>query len=282
MGKWNDFLARFKKPAATDNPDDYIDISPGADKPDAIPAPPPKTSWLTRWSPGARRDRQIAWLQAGYSEMLSMMRGINDHLQRQEDVQHKMVDVLERLPDSMDGLKSVGKAAEQQVEVLALLRNQLDSSVRHDQQLVESMNQFNRTLGVMDETTRNSGRTVAELIEKSRSADQLLREVVDRSEKRFLLMTVLFLLAVIVGVSAILYSTTHAPREAAPVEEPAVVTPALVTHANQPPAVSAQIEAPAADEAITEEESAPRRGFFQRMFHREPEPQPEPETTETE
>ena len=290
MGWWKNMKARRqkKKHKEEDTKEEYIDISPAPEKtPASPPGPTKKRGWLSRWSPGARRDRQIAWLQAGYSEMLTLMRGINDHLGRQEDVQVKMTEVLGKLPDSMASLQNVGKAAEQQVEVLALLREQLDNSANHDQKLVESMDKFNHTLGVMDETSRTSGKTVAELIQRSQNADSMLREVIERSERRFVLLTVLFLLAVILGVGAVLYSSSH-PVVTVKTSQPAMVedteTPTAV-QANRPPKAIAREqkeidkaqptlvtgETPAVE---TEEDEQPRT-LFQRLFRRKPRPEPE-------
>lgn len=273
MGAWKKFIEKLRKPRspAEAAEGEYIDVSPGAGDRPAPPPPVKREGWIARWRPGSRRDRQIAWLQAGYSEMLDLMRSIRTHLDRQEDVQHKMLDVFEQLPGSMDALQSVGKAAEQQVEVLGLLRQQVESSVHHDQQLVESMNRFNQTLGVMDETTRTSGRTVADLVEKSRGSERLLREVIERSERRFAMIAGTFLVAVLVGVAAVVYVVTTETRFAAHASGATAEVVAvrgvpadadLVTLANRPPEVVAQ------PVAGTEEEKPGRKSLFGRLFRR--------------
>lgn len=211
--------------------EDYLDVSSTQPSPDETVSQTRKRSWLTRWTPGAQRERQIAWLQAGYSEMLTLMRGINAHLERQEDVQIKLVSALEQLPASLDNLKNLGKAAEQQVEALALLREQLTQSVQHDKQLTDSMNRFNQTLGLLDETARASGRTVSELVQHAREEDRLLHEMVQRSEKRFMFVTGLFVLVLAVFVASGAYfiykfrsgfvsSQTMEPAPAVSVAEP--------------------------------------------------------------
>lgn len=85
MGLWSDFLAKFNKgPEGAAGPAGSIDVTPGSEKPARGAEPPPaREGWLARWRPGSRRDRQIAWLQAGYSEMLDMVRSIRQHLDRQ-------------------------------------------------------------------------------------------------------------------------------------------------------------------------------------------------------
>lgn len=260
MGKMSDFMAKWKKQPS---PDNRVDVAPASgERTKAAPAVQ-KESWLARWRPVSKRDRQIAWLQAGYSETLDLMRSIRQHLDRQEDIQVKMANVLDRLPESMDGLKSVNKAAEQQVEVLGLLRQQIEANVHHDRKLVESMDKFNQTLGLMDETSRNSGRTVTDLIEKAKSSETLLREVIERSERRFMFVTTLFVL-VIIGAAAAFYYLGPAPR----VEVPAPAYSLPVTVPASPSAVKevSISEAPSVNQPLPGEE--PPKTFFQRMFHR--------------
>ena len=264
MGKLSDFIAKLKKPTPPENsPADCIDSTPGSDdKAKAAPAAR-KESWLSRWRPVSKRDRQIAWLQAGYSETLDLMRSIRQHLDRQEDVQVKLANVLDRLPESMEGLKSVNKAAEQQVEVLGLLRHQIEANVHHDRKLVESMDKFNQTLGLMDETSRNSGRTVSDLIEKSKSSETLLREVIERSERRFIFVTTLFVI-VIVAAGVALYFL--GPVRRAEVATPAYTLPVTVS-ASQAAIKEVSIsEASSGNQALTDEE--PPKTLFQRIFHR--------------
>ena len=268
MGKLSDFISKLKKTSPPDNdPANYIDITPDSgDKSKASPAVQ-KENWLARWRPGSKRDRQIAWLQAGYSETLDLMRSIRQHLDRQEDVQVKMANVLERLPESMDGLKSVNKAAEQQVVVLGLLRQQIEANVHHDQKLVESMDKFNQTLGLMDETSRNSGRTVTDLIEKSKSSETLLREVIERSERRFVFVTTLFVL-VIVAAAAAFYYFGLSPRP--PVAATAYSLPVSATSQsveNQVAIEKVSISQAPEVKLDSAGEEKPKT-LFQRIFHR--------------
>ena len=272
MGKWSDFFTKIKKPSPpNDNPAESIDITPGAGDQSKAPPIVQKETWLSRWRPGSKRDRQIAWLQAGYSETLDLLRSIRQHLDRQENVQVKMASVLDRLPESMEGLKSVHKAAEQQVVVLGLLRQQIEASVQHDQKLVESMNKFNETLGLMDETSRNSGRTVIDLIEKANNSESLLREVIERSERRFVRVTTMFVLVIVLTAATFFYFGTGGrwPFAIGKVPARAYSIPALTAPAKERNNVMIEevlrSESAAATNA-TAEKSQPR-GLFQRMFH---------------
>ncbi len=207
--------------------DNAVEVSHPAD---TLPATPGrKPGWLARLKPESQRDRQIAWLQAGYSEMLGLMRGIRDHLDRQEDIQHKLAGVLERLPESMDNLKSLGKAAEQQTETLGFLRQQMEAGIKHDQQLIESMNRFNATLGVMDQTTRASSKTVADLIEKSRGTETLLRDLMVRSERRVALIISVFLFVVVFGFGLLAYVVFFNPALLQPKSARELISPPTPT-----------------------------------------------------
>jgi hypothetical protein len=246
MGKWSDWIRRLFG-AEKAPPEEYLDVS--AQEGPSSPQPPfeKKRSWLTKWTPGAQRERQIAWLQAGYTETLTLIRGINAHLERQEDIQHKLVAALEQLPSSFESLKSLGKAAEQQVEALALLRDQLARSSDHDQKLVASMENFNKTLGLLDETARASGRTVAELVQQAREEDRLVHELVQRSEKRMTIITSLFVGALVFMMAAAGYTLFTLRAESIRGQAKTNVAPPMQTVAtpleNQPTAPS---ETPAA------------------------------------
>ncbi len=105
---------------------------------------------FARFRRESKRDRQLAVLTDGYQQLLGLMSSIQMHLESQTQNQKHLANAMEQLPDVADGLKKMGSAAEQQTEVMGLMREQLGSSVQHDQQLVNSMKRFNRTLATMN------------------------------------------------------------------------------------------------------------------------------------
>ena len=273
MGKWVEFIRKIRErvPPA-DKVASYIDIMPGSEEKATASPVVRKEAWLSRWRPGFKRDRQIAWLQAGYSETLDLLRSIRQHLDRQEDVQVKMANVLDRLPESMEGLQSVNKAAEQQVVVLDLLRQQIEAGIQHDRKLVESMNQFNQTLGLMDETSRNSGRTIIDLVEKAKNSESLLREVIERSERRFVWVTTFFTLVIVLATAAFFYFGTGGrwPFAAKKVPISAYSIPIFTVPTKERGAVieeAVRLESVAVTKAVAENDQ--RQRLFHRMFHRE-------------
>lgn len=279
MAKWLDWWRNLWKRSGQPK-DEYVDIvTPEASSAKGAPNIP-RRSWLTRWTPGAQRERQIAWLRAGYSEMLNLIRSIQSHLDRQEDVQQKLVQALEKLPTSLESLQSLGKAAEQQVEALQLLREQLARSGRHDQQLAESMSRFDQTLGLLNETARSSGKTVEDLVQQAREEDRLLHELVRRFEKRYLTISVFFVLALLALFSAALFFFHRFEREirirssmAPPVQSAAEVpiSPARSTEESPPESHPASEQMP--QETIVE---------TQVLSRKVPTPPAESETADTE
>lgn len=257
MGWWSNLAARLKSPDDAPAPADSA-------VPDKVMPPAGKGTWLSRLRPVSRRDRQIAWLQAGYSEMLDLMRSIRQHLDRQEDLHQKVAGALERLPESMDHLKGVGQAAQQQVELLGLLRSQIESSAGRDQQMIESMNRLSQTLGVMDETSRTSGRTFEDFVERAKETERLLHRSVERSERRFFFVAGVFLTIVVLLAGSVAYFGFGRRWPVLPPPPPAAAN----TVAAEPAAVEA--EAVPAEPAEAPAEPAPeakRRGFWGRLFH---------------
>jgi hypothetical protein len=177
-----------------------------------------RDSWWRRILPHSRKKRQMAALQNGYMEMLEMMRAVREHLDRQARVQERMADVVDRLPGALTGVEKLGRAAEEQVGVLQGLREQMATTAEHDRRMVESMADFNKTLAVMNETSRASA------------------DMVRRSERRMSLAFALFALVLVVLAGA-LY--VQLGGEIPPVRSAPVAPPEAIAPESPSPAVSA-------------------------------------------
>ncbi len=150
--------------------------------------------WSVRPKVGSKKEQQLATLQAGYREMLELVKAIRSNLDKQSDVQERMTSVLEKLPTSLDHLKEVTRAADQQVEVLGMLRQQLDNSIMHDEKLTESMKNFNETLGLMNNTSRQTSTMINTFADKSSQSEKSLQEMVKQSERRIIGLAIFFAL----------------------------------------------------------------------------------------
>jgi hypothetical protein len=203
---------------------------------EALSMPPPvplKKPGLLRRIFTSRKKQQAVAMQNGYLEMVDLVRSIRTHLDRQEDVQTRVLTMLEKVPDTMD----------RQHEVMTLFKQQLEGNLENDRKLTESMGQLNGTLSSMDDTQKASARTVTDLIHRSRESEQLLREVMRRSERRVTFLLIFFFLALI---GAGFYFLHWQNRPARPAAE-AAVTAAMVS-AERPTAEFA-------DAAVAEEKA---------------------------
>ena len=187
--------------------------------PDVEVQPPPKSSggsgqnlptvqrqgWVSKVLGRSRRDQQIQTLQSGYVEMLDMMRSITNHLDRQAQGQDQLLKTLDHFPDAVEGLRNVGKATEQQTEVLGMVRTQLETNAAHEHEIIKSMEGFNKTLNLMDETSRNTASTIGDLVESTRDSEDELRAMLERSEKRSALLTGILGVIGLLAIGSALY-----------------------------------------------------------------------------
>lgn len=280
MGNWRASWRAFWRRITSRGEPEFVEAGPQGEAPRGPGLlATAKERFLTRLRQGSKRDRQLAALQAGYQELLGLIRSIRTHLENQAEAQGRLLEMLQHLPGAISALQSVARSSEQQSQVLELLRRQLEASAGHDERLVESMTRFNQTLELMDETSRRSAETLSQLAERARESEGLLARVLERSERRLLaLMSLLAVLTLGVAASALYFGVAAFRERAAapPGPVPALPETTRAVYELSPPAppVSPAEEAPplpsaeekwAAPEPVPEPAPPPRkprRKFF--------------------
>ncbi|HIE11455.1 MAG TPA: hypothetical protein EYP62_07560 [Kiritimatiellae bacterium] len=160
------------------------------------------------------RAQQIAVLQAGYEEMLELARTVRSHLERQAQVQERLLGLLEELPASLQSVRQLGEGARRQTEVLERIDHNLQKSAQEDRRLADGLRRFGEVLQRMDSTSRGTARTVARLMARSHESEEMLRELVVRSERRVtMLVAALGIVAVLAAGSALLFFDRGGTRE---------------------------------------------------------------------
>ncbi|MGD9782586.1 MAG: hypothetical protein AB7V14_10605 [Kiritimatiellia bacterium] len=267
-------------PAPSHPESDVLPPEPGGALSIPPPVPQKKPGFLRRLFTSRKKQQAVA-MQNGYLEMVDLIRAIRSHLDRQENVQTRVLTMLEKVPDAMD----------RQHEVMTLFKQQLENGMENNRRLTDSMGNLNHTLASMDESQKASSRTVTDLIHRSRESEQLLREVMRRSERRMTALVVFFFLAVVaLGFYFVRGAGRAAPAEPAPALQPAA---AVQKAADEKPAV-AEIKAdepaagkaeflvpadPAKEEKKTEETPAPaKKEKSKKKSKAKPEPKPEVKT----
>lgn len=151
---------------------------------------------------GSTREQQLATLQAGYVEVLDLVRGIRGHLERQGASQEKLLDLLSTIGESAAGLKDIGKTAEKQTETLQLMRAQLEQSVDQGHKLVGSLDRFNTTMQGMDRSSRETAGTLTSLVESMRNSESIMREHLEKAERRMAIFVGVLVVALL-GATAV-------------------------------------------------------------------------------
>ena len=201
--------------------------------PNQVPVVPPgnrRKGWLTRLRPGTKRDAQLAHLQLGYQELVGLIRSIREQLDRQVQSQDQLLNALEQIPPAVDGINSLAKHAAQQGEVIDCIRKQFEENTNNNRQLVDSMQQFNKTLRSVDDSNRSTSKAVAGWVEHAQSSEKMICNMMERSEKRMSAMVWLISVLALLGFSAALYLGLNVPRTSSPNRtsfrvEPKVSTP---------------------------------------------------------
>lgn len=225
--------------------------------------------WLARWRAPRKQEQRLATLQEGFSELVGLTRSIREHMEQQAHMQRTLVEMMAHIPGAVEGLKSVGRATEQQTQTLNLLKQQLESAARNEQHMADSMVQFQKTLSVMGEMSQNTTRTVTSMAERAADSDAVLRRMLERSEKRLVYMIVSLMVLAVAVVGAGWYITRSADPEVLPpppsemdelpfesdlLEQEALV-PVLEPEAEEPVLGLDEADAQPADEAESEETS---------------------------
>jgi len=158
--------------------------------------------WFAWWRKPKNDERQIKALQQGFVELVDLTRSIREHMDQQARTQKAVVDLMQHLPGAVEGLQHMGKATEQQTETLSLLRKQLETSGRHEEQMVEGFRNFNRTLELMDQMSKSTSQTVTSMAERTRDSEDMLRSILERSEKRlmYMIVTLMAVTVLVLGV----------------------------------------------------------------------------------
>lgn len=111
-----------------------------------------RTRFLTPW---ARRDQAIANLQHGFDTLTSLMGSIRDNLERQNSRQEELLNMLAKLPESLEGIPEASRV---QSETLKAIHTQLATQNGNAAKLGEILDRISqasqenrRTLEALDE-----------------------------------------------------------------------------------------------------------------------------------
>lgn len=168
--------------------------------PNVKPLSPPKYTLWEKVMPPAKRGKQIATMEEGSREVLSLVRSIRENMDRQVSTQNQLMETLTILPEAVDSVKQLADYTGQHAEMLKLMQE----SHSH---MGETVNRFNDTLVSMDKTTQL-------ILERAQRSEAQLSKMLRRSQRRLALVLIMMVLIFLGTSFAIVYSLNPDRTEA--------------------------------------------------------------------
>jgi methyl-accepting chemotaxis protein len=190
-------------------------------------------SMVVRAVPPADRAESLEKLQQGFDKLIQQLQGINEHLSRQASQHEDLMSRIEQLPGLLESFPAVvenqkriteqlleqlkGTAAKneqfvdavekipaetaKQTDALVNINHQLGAAADIDVQMTESFNNFNETLGKLNESTVNHTDGIIQMSKTFSASDRYLKYIISKQSKRFMWI---FIAAISVCVACIL------------------------------------------------------------------------------
>lgn len=218
-----------------------------------------KLAWLP-WRRRARRDHQIAQLRDGYTELISLVRNINGHLDRQKDEASQVSGLVQSLPPVLASFEKLAESQEQGTVILGKIGTHLENSQIKDEQLLKNMEGMNTTMKDLGETNRGALGALERVQDKVSQSDERMSGLFDqatkngdkvgnmmmRMEKRlfFSNLALIILLAALI-IFGIYWSTRSAVESTLPASTNSTAATAEPTEVEAPAPIAEEIEEPA-------------------------------------
>ena len=188
---------------------------------------------VVRAVPPADRTESLERLQQGFDKLVEQLQGINEHLSRQASQHEDLMGRIEQLPQLIESFPAMvenqkriteqlleqlkGAAAKdeqfidaveripvetaKQTDALVNIDHQLAAAADIDVQMAESFNNFNETLGKLNDSTVSHTDGIIQMSKTFSASDRYLKYILSKQSKRFMWM---FIATVSVCVACIL------------------------------------------------------------------------------
>jgi len=193
----------------------------------------PAQAGVVRAVPPADRTESLERLQQGFDKLVEQLQGINEHLSRQASQHEDLMGRIEQLPQLIESFPAMvenqkriteqlleqlkGAAAKdeqfidaveripvetaKQTDALVNIDHQLAAAADIDVQMAESFNNFNETLGKLNDSTVSHTDGIIQMSKTFSASDRYLKYILSKQSKRFMWM---FIATVSVCVACIL------------------------------------------------------------------------------
>lgn len=198
--------------------------------------------WWKFWA-RPRREHQVQALQAGYFELLELVRSIRQHLDGESNNRADFKDAISPLPVALRSMESLSESQKQIVTALNTLQGSVERSETRDREVLGSMRELNGTLGGIDRTNQRTAETMdrlgdrlgdsearmLDLFAQARETEKDFSNQLVSLQKRTFFVTIFLgsLLAAAIGVLVVVLWTSQKGPLSAPAVLPVVEEPAL-------------------------------------------------------
>ncbi len=193
---------------------------------------PVDTSRSTFLRPWAKRDGAIVQLQEGFSALTGLMGAVKDNLERQNDRQAEMMQLLGNLPEVLKSIPESGAAqtetlraiAEQikyqnaqqaqlgdvlekltesggdQRETLDTLRQRVESLNEHDRNIADSLGSVGQAMQTVSRTSHTSAQVLEQMRDNINSREGELQRLLTKQGARY---TTMLAIAIFLSIAAL-------------------------------------------------------------------------------
>lgn len=196
--------------------------------------PGPGGGGLSTQAPGpapAPRNKQelIAELTQNYREVLSLVRKVDEHLDRQDHRSQRLLELAEQLPAAADTLEQIrkrnveinvsvrdliaavndstgkaGASAEEHLKSLAQIHAQLEQAGKSEERAAAAFNEFRATVKTIAGSNTNLATVLERMNQRDLGRDLRLQDMIARTQRWTIILALLTTTGVAAAVTAVL------------------------------------------------------------------------------
>ena len=191
---------------------------------------------VVRTVPSAERQESLQKLQEGFDKLIERLGEINEHLSRQAAQHEDLMGRIEQFPEMLesfpavvenqkklteqlleqlkataakneqfiDAVEKIPNETAKQTDALVNIDHQLAAAADIDVQMTEGMNNFNESLGKLNQSTVSQTDSIIQMSKTFAASDRYLKYIISKQNKRFMWI---FIAAISICVTVVLILT---------------------------------------------------------------------------
>lgn len=175
------------------------------------------------------RQELLTELQKNYTEVVGLVRKVDQHLDEQQRRSERLMEIAERMPPALEQLPEIRaqnerltaaverlaeiqagsaeraeRSEEAQAEAMVQVQSLLEQSGKAEREVAESVRVFHQTVEGMTQATNTVGRVLGHIQERDAQREQQLGAVLERGARTMSIVTGLCGLGILVAITVAL------------------------------------------------------------------------------